>query len=108
MVTAVDRSRAADRLDHAAGAVRGTLDAVCGELRAGALAAGALADRPAVRERPDLAVQPRDADDHPRGTGDRTPPTPWAVCGQPHGAGPYAALAARVDLRHADGSLAGC
>src|SRR5438874_13302625 len=56
MVTAVDRSRAVDRLDHAAGAVRGTLDALCGELRAGALAAGALADRPAVRERPDVAV----------------------------------------------------
>src|SRR2546430_2171863 len=64
MVTAVDRSRAVDRLGHAAGAVRGTLDALCGELRAGALAAGALADRPAVRERPDVAVQVRDQDDH--------------------------------------------
>ena len=107
MVTAVDRSRAADRLDHAAGAVRGTLDALCGELRAGALAAGALADRPAVRERPDVAVQVRDADDHPRGTGDRTPPPPWAVCGQSPGAGPYTALAARVELRAAGGALAG-
>jgi two-component system cell cycle response regulator len=107
MVTAVDRSRAADRLDHAAGAVRGTLDALCGELRAGALAAGALADRPAVRERPDVAVQVRDADDHPRGTGDRTPPPPWAVCGQSPGAVTYTALAARVELRDAGGVLAG-
>jgi hypothetical protein len=30
----------------------------------------------AVRERPDVAVQVRDADDHPWGTGDRTPPPP--------------------------------
>jgi len=107
LVTAVDQARASDRLDHAAGAVRGTLDALCGELRAGALAAGALADRPAVRERPDVAVQLRDAADHPSGTGDRTPPPPWAVCGQPRGAGPYTALAARVELRDAGGALAG-
>jgi diguanylate cyclase (GGDEF)-like protein len=107
MVAAVDRARAVERLDHAAGAVRGTLDALCGELRAGALAAGALADRPAVRERPDVAVQLRDADDHPRGTGDRTPPPPWAVCGQSQGAGPYTALAARVELRNSAGVLAG-
>ncbi|OLB65692.1 MAG: hypothetical protein AUI10_05825 [Actinobacteria bacterium 13_2_20CM_2_72_6] len=107
LVTAVDRARAVERLDHAAGAVRGTLDALCGELRAGALAAGALAGRPAVRERPDVAVQLRDADDHPRGTGDRTPPPPWAVCGQSRGAGPYTALAARVELRDGGGVLAG-
>ncbi len=112
-VTTVDRSRAGERLDRAASMVRDRLDGLCGELRAGALAAAAIGDRgsaalvegPATD--PDIAVQLRDAADQPTGTGAGAPPQPWALCGQPGGSGRYTALAARVEVHDAQGARVG-
>ncbi|OLB75030.1 MAG: hypothetical protein AUI14_22125 [Actinobacteria bacterium 13_2_20CM_2_71_6] len=105
-VTTVNRARAAERLDQAAGAVRGAVDALCGELRAGAVAAAVVADQGrAVAQ--DVPVQLRDAEDHPVGTGGSAPPSPWAVCGQSAGTGAYAAVAARVERRDRAGVLVG-
>jgi diguanylate cyclase (GGDEF)-like protein len=106
-VTAVNRARAIERLDRATGAVSGTLDALCAELRASATAAAVLGDRPAPSQRQDVAVQLRDATDHPRGTGSSTPPPPWAMCGQSSGTAAYTAVAARVELRDRAGLLVG-
>lgn len=107
-VTAVNRDRAADVLDRAQRGVRAAVDADCEQLRAVAV----LGDRPeaarrAVRQGLAGAVRLEDASGRPVGTGDGAPPYPWALCGTSAGPGPYTALAARVELRSATGTLLG-
>ncbi len=106
-VTAVSRDRTAERLDRATGAVAATVDALCGQLRTGAQAAallaaggqGADAERLVVEQ--DLATQVRLA-----GPSDMAP-AGWAVCGQLSAPAGVTALAARVELRDPNGTLAG-
>jgi two-component system, cell cycle response regulator len=107
-VTAVNQGRANEVLDRAGRGVRAALDADCEQLRAVAV----LGDRPeaarrAVRQGLAGAVRLEDASGNPVGTGDGAPPYPWALCGTPAGGGPYTALAARVELRSATGTLLG-
>ena len=107
-VTAMNRSRASEGLDRAEHGVRAAVDALCGQLRAVAV----LVDRPAVARRAVAqglagAVRLEDPAGNPVGTSDGAPPQPWALCGEPAGTGPYAALAARVQLRDGAGVLLG-
>jgi diguanylate cyclase (GGDEF)-like protein len=107
-VPALNRTRAADRLDRAERGVRAALDAVCDQLHAVAV----LGDRPEIARRAvgqglAGAVRLEDASGHVVGTSDGAPPQPWALCGEPAGPGPYGAIAARVELRSAAGTLLG-
>ncbi|HLV58357.1 MAG TPA: diguanylate cyclase, partial [Natronosporangium sp.] len=102
-VSAVNRDRAAYRLDLAAEAVRAEVSSLCRQLRA---LAGTVAVRPAPERdraaaaavgRPGLtAVQVRDASGRTVATAGTVPPLPWADCGLPSraGTGPPRAIAA--------------
>ncbi|MEU8259116.1 diguanylate cyclase [Micromonospora sp. NPDC048999] len=113
MMSAVDRSRATERLGLAAAGVRTSVDALCQQLRAAADAVALVTDAPARPRAADQVVA--------RGlaaavlitdTAGRTsyatpggPDGPWQDCADaPPAAGPVRALAATVQLRDATGA----
>ncbi|SCG65229.1 diguanylate cyclase [Micromonospora coxensis] len=115
-LTAVDRSRSADRLGLAASTVRASVDALCQQLRAAADAVALRVD-PAARAGAAGQVVSRGlaaAVLVTDGTGATTyvtpgaPPTPWQDCSGSRAApGPVRALSARVDLRDPAGAALG-
>ncbi len=110
-LSAIDRSRATERLGLAAAGVRTSVDALCQQLRAAADAVAVVAD-PAARPRAadqvvgrGLAAAVVVADPTGR-TSYATagpPPGPWQDCAGDR-AGPAGALAARVRLRDPSGA----
>jgi diguanylate cyclase (GGDEF)-like protein len=114
-VSAVNRARSVERLDLAANAVRSGVDALCGQLRAGAQAAAVLtqggrdpgAAAVVVAQGMAGAVRLRNAAGDPVGTSGSPPPPPWALCEQPGAGSGYAAIAARIEMRDSNGGLVG-
>jgi diguanylate cyclase (GGDEF)-like protein len=106
MVAAVNRDRAAERLDLAAAAVRAALDGTCQRLRVAAestaLLTGGRADaalvRPVVDRKLAAGVRLVGADGAVRYITPGLPPGAWADCAGGPSAG-YGAIFARVQLR---------
>ncbi|MGB2568117.1 diguanylate cyclase [Micromonospora citrea] len=115
-LTAVDRSRSADRLGLAASTVRASVDALCQQLRAAADAVALRVD-PAARAGAAgqvvsrglaAAVLVTDVAGTTTYVTPGAPPTPWQDCsGSRAVPGPVRALSARVDLRDPAGAALG-
>ncbi|MGC5030027.1 diguanylate cyclase [Micromonospora sp. DT229] len=112
-VTAVDRSRATERLAVAATAVRTSIDALCQQLRAAADAVALAVDRPGAATQVvgrgiAAAVQVTDVTGQIVVATPNAPPTPWRDCAAPDRPdGTFAALAVRVELRDGGGNPLG-
>ncbi|MEV6689965.1 diguanylate cyclase [Micromonospora sp. NPDC051196] len=112
-VTAVDRSRATERLAVAAAAVRTSIDALCQQLRAAADAVALTTDHPGAASQVvgrglAAAVQVTDVTGRVSVATPNAPPAPWRDCAEPgRPAGPVAALAVRVELRDVGGARLG-
>ncbi|GIJ77235.1 diguanylate cyclase [Micromonospora phaseoli] len=112
-VTAVDRSRATERLAVAATAVRTSIDALCQQLRAAADAVALTADHAgaatqAVSRGLAAAVLVTDVTGRVSHATPDAPPAPWRDCAapQPPG-GSVSALVVRVELRDTAGMTLG-
>ncbi|BCJ58714.1 diguanylate cyclase [Micromonospora endophytica] len=112
-VTAVDRSRATERLAVAATAVRTSVDALCQQLRAAADAVALTTDQAdvavqVVNRGLAAAIQVTDATGRVRHATPDPPPAPWRDCtaAAPAG-GTVGALVARVELRDSAGTPLG-
>nr|WP_199714794.1 diguanylate cyclase [Micromonospora radicis] len=112
-VTAVDRSRATERLAVAATAVRTSIDALCQQLRAAADAVAVTTDHAGaagqvVSRGLAAAVQVTDVAGRVSVATPGAPPAPWRDCAAPVPAtGPIGALAVRVELRDPAGTALG-
>ncbi|SCE76414.1 GGDEF domain-containing protein [Micromonospora mirobrigensis] len=115
-VTALDRSRATERLGLAAAAARTSVDALCQQLRAAADAVALHADAAArataagqvVGRGLAAAVVIADVTGATTYATPAAPPTPWRDCAAGRSAvGPVRALTARVDLRDPAGTALG-
>ncbi|GAA5193077.1 hypothetical protein GCM10023322_54080 [Rugosimonospora acidiphila] len=120
-VQRVDSARAADRLNLASDAVRGSVNALCQQLHAVASTAALLPD--SAREPDGVAlvaggaagaVRVEDRSGRVLFSTGAAPPRPWAECAGPPGDAPrpgaghgYTAIAARVPLRDQRGVSAG-
>ncbi|WP_207921356.1 diguanylate cyclase [Micromonospora sp. KC721] len=114
-LSAVERTRSAERLGLAASTVRTSVDALCQRLRAAADAVALRAD-PAARASAAgqvvgrglaVAVLVADAAGNPTYVTPGAPPTPWHDCAGGPTSGPVRALSARVDLRDPAGAALG-
>ncbi|MFV2103316.1 diguanylate cyclase [Micromonospora sp. LOL_024] len=112
-VTAVDRSRATERLAVAATAVRTSIDALCQQLRAAADAVALTTDHAgaatqAVSRGLAAAVLVTDVTGRVSHATPDAPPAPWRDCAAPEPpAGSVSALVARVELRDTAGLALG-
>ncbi len=112
-VTAVDRSRATERLAVAAAAARTSIDALCQQLRAAADAVALTADHrgaatQVVGRGLAAAVQVTDVTGQIIVATPNAPPAPWRDCGDhARPTGPVAALAVRVELHDISGAALG-
>ncbi|MFC0004743.1 GGDEF domain-containing protein [Micromonospora siamensis] len=115
-ITALDRSRATERLGLAAAAARTSVDALCQQLRAAAdavalhpdAASRAAAAGQAVGRGLAAAVMITDVTGATTYATPGAPPTPWRDCTAGRSAvGPVRALTARVDLRDPAGTALG-
>ncbi|SIN32685.1 GGDEF domain-containing protein [Micromonospora cremea] len=112
-VAAVDRSRSTQRLAVAASTVRTSVDALCQQLRATADAVALTGDPTRAADQlvgrgVAAAVLITDVTGQVTYASPGAPSTPWRDCSGPVASpGPARALAARVDLRDAAGTLLG-
>ncbi|MDG4793540.1 diguanylate cyclase [Micromonospora sp. WMMD1082] len=112
-VTAVDRSRATERLAVAANAVRTSIDALCQQLRAAADAVALTADHAnaatqVVSRGLAAAVLVTDVAGRVSYATPNAPPAPWRDCASPEPpGGAVGALVVRVELRDPAGAALG-